>query len=210
MGALALPIESDADDLLEFSQSILAVHESLEILKLKSSPGSLGINQIQKPSFARTIPDARRFQALLGLWQDGGAIQGGHLVSRPELGQEIVDLKPGQVFSGMLLCPCDRHRRRRFLHARVILRLGPKCEGDAHRHVGAESIVGLIVLEALKRHVEVRVILALGQRVGLLVPLHIQFGSFKLRPVAQREAMQIVEGLLDRQLRGLFREAQGR
>ena len=96
--ALALPIESDAYDLLEFSQSMLAVHERLEILKLKSSPGPLGINQIQKPCFARALPDARRFQALLGLWQDGGAVQHGHLVSRSELGQEIVDLKPGQVF----------------------------------------------------------------------------------------------------------------
>jgi hypothetical protein len=38
--------------LLEFSQSMLAVHESLEILKLKSSQGPLGINQIQKPCFA--------------------------------------------------------------------------------------------------------------------------------------------------------------
>jgi hypothetical protein len=95
---LALLIERDAYDLLQFSQSMLAVHECLEILKLKSSPGPLGIDQIQKPSFARTIPGARRLQALLGLWQDGGAIQRGHLVSRPKLGQEVVDLKPGQIF----------------------------------------------------------------------------------------------------------------
>jgi hypothetical protein len=33
-------------DLLEISQSMLAVHESLEILKLKSSPGPLGIDQV--------------------------------------------------------------------------------------------------------------------------------------------------------------------
>src|SRR4026208_1154467 len=103
MIALALPIERDAYDLLEFRQSILAVHERFEILKLKSSPGPLGIDQIQESSFASPIPGARRLQALLGLWQDGGAIQCGHLVNRPELGQEIVDLKPGQIFQGMLL-----------------------------------------------------------------------------------------------------------
>jgi hypothetical protein len=43
---LALQIERDADDLLEFSQSMLAVHESREIFKLKSSPGPLRVNQI--------------------------------------------------------------------------------------------------------------------------------------------------------------------
>jgi hypothetical protein len=95
---LALAIEVDPNDLLEFSQSMLSVHEGLEILKLKSSPRPLGFNQIQKPCFARTIPDTRRVQALLGLWQDGGAIQRGHLISGPEPGQEIFDLKPGQVF----------------------------------------------------------------------------------------------------------------
>ena len=89
MIALALPIERDADDLLEFSQSMLAVHERLEILELKSSPGPLGIDQIQKPSFARTIPDARRFQALLGLRQDRGAVQRGHLISCPKRGSTL-------------------------------------------------------------------------------------------------------------------------
>jgi hypothetical protein len=98
MIALALPIERDADDLLEFSQSMLAVHERLEILKLIASPGPLGIDQVQEPCFASPIPDACRFQALLGLWQDSCPVQGSHLVSRSELGQEIVDLKPGHVF----------------------------------------------------------------------------------------------------------------
>jgi hypothetical protein len=71
---LALAIEVDPNDLLEFGQSMLSIHEGLEVLKLKSSPRPLGFNQIEKPCFARTIPDARCFQALLGLWQDGGAV----------------------------------------------------------------------------------------------------------------------------------------
>ena len=126
-----------------------------------------------------------------------------------KLGQEVVDLKPGQVFQGMLLCLRDRNRSRGFLHSRVVLRFGPKGEGDAHRHIGAESVIGLIVLETLKRHVEVRVVLTLGQRAGLLAPLHIQLGGFDLGPVVEREAMQITGGLLDRQLRGFLRKAQG-
>src|SRR5438128_6585909 len=85
---LALLIEGDADDLLQFSQAILAVHERLEILKLKPSPGPLGIDQIQKSAFSSTIPNTRRLQALFGLWQDRGAIQRGHLLSRTKLGQE--------------------------------------------------------------------------------------------------------------------------
>src|SRR5437879_13456617 len=91
--ALALPIESDADDLLEFSQSMLAVHEGREILKLKSSPVPLRVNQIQKPCFARTISDLLHFHALPGQRKDDGALHPGHLLSHPELGQEDVDLK---------------------------------------------------------------------------------------------------------------------
>ena len=126
-----------------------------------------------------------------------------------ELGQEVVDLKPSQVFYGLLLRPRDRDRRRGLLHACVVLRLGPKRERNAHRHIGAESVVGMKVLETLKRHVEVRVVLTLGQRVGLLVPLHIQLGGFELRPVVQRETVQIVDGIFEWPLRGFLRKAQG-
>ena len=61
MITLALPIECDADNLLQFSQSLLAIHEGFEIFKLKPSPGSLRVNEIEKSCFARTIPDACRF-----------------------------------------------------------------------------------------------------------------------------------------------------
>src|SRR5262249_6309112 len=108
MITLALPIESGADDLLKFSQPNMAIQKGIELLELKCSPGSLGINQIQNPCLACTISDACSLQTLLGLWQDGGAVQRGDLVGRPELGQEVVNLKSGHVLYGMLLCPRDR------------------------------------------------------------------------------------------------------
>ena len=118
-------------------------------------------------------------------------------------------MKPSHVFYGMLLRPRDRDRRRSLLHACVVLRLGPKRERDAHRHIGAESVVGMKVLETLKRHVEVRVVLTLGQRVRLLVPLHIQLSGLDLRSVVQGETVQIVAGIFEWPLRGFLRKAQG-
>src|SRR4029079_12857995 len=205
---LALAIESNADDLLKFSQSLLAIHEGFEIFKLKSLPGPLRFNEIENPCFAGPIPHTCRLQSLLSLWQDRGAVQRGHLIDRSELGQEVIDLKPSDVFYGMLLRPRDRNPRRCLLHTRVILRLSPERKRDTHRHVGAESVVGLIVLEALERHVEVRVILTQSQRMGLLVPLYIQLGSFDLRPVVQRQTVQILYGLIEGKLRGFLHHAQ--
>lgn len=108
---------------------MLTVHDCLEILMLKSSPGPLGVNEIQETPFPHAISDLRRLQALLGLWQDSGAIQRGHLVRRPVLGEEVVDLKPGQIFQGMLLRLRDRNCSRGFLHPASYFGLVQKAKG---------------------------------------------------------------------------------
>ncbi len=64
---------------------------------LITSPGPLRINEIQKPSLSRVIPHLRRFQVLYGLGQDRGVIQRRHLLIRPDLGQEVLDLETSQV-----------------------------------------------------------------------------------------------------------------
>src|SRR6185437_15521944 len=107
---LAVPIEISSDHLFEFRETTFSLNQRSVVLLLISSPGSLGIDKIQKPSRSCAISRSRCFKVLYGLRQDRGVIQPGHLLTRPDLSQEVVHLKTSQIFQLVLLCPrgCDR------------------------------------------------------------------------------------------------------